>query len=77
MAFRISSFAQYVRIAALEDSQKIVNEMVSMYKTRRDIITEGLNSLPGVVCDSPEGLFILFQIYRELECLQWSFLIYN
>jgi len=31
-----------------------------MYKTRRDIITEGLNSLPGVVCDSPEGAFYSF-----------------
>jgi len=55
-----ASFAQYAGIAALEGSQKIVNEMVSMYKTRRDIITEGLNSLPGVVCDSPEGAFYSF-----------------
>ena len=55
-----ASFAQYAGIAALEGSQEIVNEMVSMYKTRRDIITEGLNSLPGVICDSPEGAFYSF-----------------
>ena len=34
--------------------------MVEVYRQRRDIIVEGLDSLPGVSCHRPEGAFYAF-----------------
>jgi aspartate aminotransferase len=34
--------------------------MVEAYRKRRDIITDGLNSLPGVSCHRPQGAFYAF-----------------
>jgi len=54
------SFTQYAGTAALTGPQDAVLHMVEEYKRRRDIITEGLNSLPGVSCHLPEGTFYAF-----------------
>jgi len=54
------SFTQYAGTAALTGPQHAVLHMVEEYKRRRDIITEGLNSLPGVSCHLPEGTFYAF-----------------
>jgi aspartate aminotransferase len=55
-----SSFTQYAGIVALTGPQEAVSLMVEEYRRRRDIITEGLNSLPGVSCHLPEGAFYAF-----------------
>ena len=54
------SFIQYAGIAALTGPQDMVFQMVVEYRRRRDIITDGLNSLPGVSCHKPEGAFYVF-----------------
>jgi len=38
----------------------VVAGMVEEYRKRRDIITDGLNSLPGVSCRKIEGAFYAF-----------------
>ena len=55
-----SSFTQYAGIVALTGPQDAVSQMVEEYRKRRDIITAGLNSLPGVSCHQPEGAFYAF-----------------
>ena len=55
-----SSFTQYAGIAALTGPQYAVFQMVEEYRRRRDLITEGLNSLPGISCHQPEGTFYAF-----------------
>lgn len=55
-----AAFTQYAGVAALEGPQVVVEDMVSVYDTRRKIITDGLNSLSGVSCKAPEGTFYSF-----------------
>jgi len=55
-----SSFIQYAGIAALTGPQDAVSQMVEEYRKRRDLITAGLNSLPGISCHQPEGAFYAF-----------------
>lgn len=54
------SFTQFAGLAALTGSQESVYQMVEEYRKRRDIIADGLNSLPGVSCHRPEGAFYAF-----------------
>ena len=55
-----AAFTQYAGIAALTGPQDVVAGMVEEYRKRRDIITDGLNSLPGVSCRKIEGAFYAF-----------------
>ena len=55
-----ASFTQRAGVAALTGSQEVVVQMAGEYRKRRDIITDGLNSLPGVSCHRPEGAFYAF-----------------
>jgi aspartate aminotransferase len=55
-----SPFTQYAGLAALAGSQEPVQQMVDVYAKRREIIVDGLNSLPAVTCPQPEGAFYAF-----------------
>jgi aspartate/methionine/tyrosine aminotransferase len=55
-----SVHTQMAGIAALGGSQESVKEMMKEFTIRRDIIVEGLNSLPGVTCPTPKGAFYAF-----------------
>ena len=48
---------QYAAIEALENSQDAVAEMLDIYRKRREIICEGLNSIEGISCRYPKGAF--------------------
>ena len=61
-----ASFTQLAGIAALQGDQQPVHAMVAEFKRRRDIIVEGLNSLPGVSCRSPRGAFYVFPNVKKL-----------
>ena len=56
----VSPFIQKAGIEALQGSQKLIIEMVAEFQKRRDNIVEGLNSLPGVHCLTPQGAFYVF-----------------
>jgi len=58
-------FTQFAGIEALTGPQDRVAEVVSEYKRRRDIIVEGLNTLPGVSCQKPQGAFYTFPNIKE------------
>jgi aspartate/methionine/tyrosine aminotransferase len=55
-----ASFVQLAGIAALEGDQTSVTQMVDAFRRRRDLIVDGLNTLPGVSCIRPRGAFYAF-----------------
>ncbi len=55
-----NSFVQRAGIAALCGPMDEPRKMVAAFKQRRDIIVEGLNSIPGISCLYPHGAFYAF-----------------
>ncbi len=55
-----NSIAQHAAIEALTGSQNMISEMVEIFKHRRDLIIEGLNSIDNIVCNQPKGAFYVF-----------------
>lgn len=55
-----AQFTQEAGIEALRGPQEQVDMVVAEYQKRRDIIVEGLNSLPSVSCQKPQGAFYVF-----------------
>lgn len=53
-------FSQFAGIEAITGPQTMVDTMVAEYQRRRDVIVAGLNSIPGVTCQKPEGAFYAF-----------------
>ena len=51
---------QWAGVEALTGPQDSVDAMVAEFKTRRDLIVDGLNSIPGVGCVRPAGAFYAF-----------------
>ncbi len=55
-----NSIGQFAGIEALSGDQKCVQDMLKLFKERRDLIIKLLNQLPGVTCLSPAGAFYAF-----------------
>jgi aspartate aminotransferase len=55
-----AAFTQMAAAAAIEAPQATVMSMVSEFRRRRDVLVDGLNSLPGVTCPLPKGAFYAF-----------------
>ncbi|MEB3355400.1 MAG: pyridoxal phosphate-dependent aminotransferase [Synechococcales bacterium] len=56
----VCTFAQYGAIAALEESQDCVQEMLAAFTKRRQVMLDGLNAIPGIACPKPDGAFYMF-----------------
>ena len=56
----VTTFVQYGGIAALEGPLDAVEAMNAAFASRRKVIIDGLNSLPGVTCYKPAGAFYAF-----------------
>ena len=56
----VPPFVQYAGISALTSSQEKIFEMVDEYRQRRNLLVNGLNSLPGIRCVKPKGAFYAF-----------------
>lgn len=59
-----TSFVQYAGVAALQEEQSCVDDMVREFKTRRDLLIKGLNEL-GIKCTRPDGAFYAFADVSE------------
>jgi len=55
-----ATFTQVAGVEALTGPQESVEEMVSAFRRRRDLIVDGLNSIPGISCLRPRGAFYAF-----------------
>ncbi len=53
-------FVQVAGIEALTGPQEQVDLVVAEYQRRRNTIVEGLNAIPGVTCQRPQGAFYAF-----------------
>jgi aspartate/methionine/tyrosine aminotransferase len=51
---------QWAGVEALTGPQSSVDRMVAEFKARRDLIVDGLNSIPGITCLRPSGSFYVF-----------------
>lgn len=56
----VNAPTQMAGIAALEESQQPVIDMVAEFDKRREVIVRELNSLPGVSCTDAAGAFYAF-----------------
>ncbi len=56
----VNAAAQHAGIAALEGPQDEVRRMVSEFDSRRRIIVDGLNGIPGFRCAAAAGAFYAF-----------------
>lgn len=56
----VCTFAQYGAIAALEESQDCVREMVQAFAERRQFMYEAIQAIPKLSCSKPYGAFYLF-----------------
>ena len=55
-----AAFTQYAGIAALTGPQDRVAEVLAEYQRRRDLLVAGLNAIPGLRCQTPQGAFYTF-----------------
>lgn len=56
----VSPFIQKAGIEAIVGDQKKIKQMMKKYQKRRDVLVEGLNSIPGIQCTKPQGAFYVF-----------------
>ncbi|WP_030007123.1 pyridoxal phosphate-dependent aminotransferase [Picosynechococcus sp. NKBG042902] len=56
----VCTFAQYGAIAALEGGLDCVQEMLTAFSKRREVMLGAIQDLPGLSCPSPDGAFYLF-----------------
>lgn len=55
-----ANFVQIAGIEALTGPQDQVDAVVIEYQKRRDAIVDGLNTIPGITCQRPQGAFYVF-----------------
>jgi aspartate/methionine/tyrosine aminotransferase len=55
-----ATFTQYAGLEALTGPQEQVDVVVEEYQRRRDVLVDGLNGIPGVRCQRPQGAFYAF-----------------
>jgi aspartate/methionine/tyrosine aminotransferase len=61
----VNAATQHAGIAAIDGPQGAVDEMVAAFDRRRTVVTELLNTLPGVSCVTPKGAFYAFPNISE------------
>jgi len=56
----VPTFVQIAGIEALKGPQDSLRNMINDYARRRDILVDGLNSIPGISCKKSPGSFYAF-----------------
>jgi aspartate/methionine/tyrosine aminotransferase len=57
-------FTQFAGLEAITGPQEMVDVMVAEYQHRRNVIVDGLNAIPGFLCQKPQGAFYVFPNIR-------------
>jgi aspartate/methionine/tyrosine aminotransferase len=72
-------FTQVAGIEALTGPQDSIPRMVAEFKRRRDLIVDGLNSIPGIHCFRPKGAFYVFPNIQKLgvSCNEFADVLLN
>lgn len=61
----VNAPSQFAALEALTGPQDAVGKMVAEFDSRRKLVVEGLNKLPGVSCIVPKGAFYAFPNISE------------
>jgi aspartate/methionine/tyrosine aminotransferase len=61
----LPAFTQFGAIEALERCDELIEARKEILRKRRNILIDGLNSLPGVSCAMPDGAFYAFANVAE------------
>ncbi|PRD57643.1 pyridoxal phosphate-dependent aminotransferase [Phyllobacterium myrsinacearum] len=61
----VNAPSQYAGIAAIDGPQDDVEKMCRAFDSRRRIVVDGLNSLPGISCATPKGAFYAFPNIKQ------------
>jgi aspartate aminotransferase len=56
----VSTIGQAAAVAALDGPQDFLAERAAIYQSRRDLVVNALNRIPGMVCHKPNGAFYVF-----------------
>ncbi len=56
----VSGITQAAAAAALDGPQDSVAVQAAAYRRRRDLVVDGLNAAPGMMCHRPEGAFYVY-----------------
>ncbi|MEO0981943.1 MAG: pyridoxal phosphate-dependent aminotransferase [Pseudomonadota bacterium] len=54
------SISQWAAVEALNGPQDFIPERNAVFKSRRDLVVEGLNAADGLRCPTPEGAFYVY-----------------
>lgn len=60
----VNTAVQYAALTALEECESDVRAMHAVYAERRALMIAGLNDIPGLTLNEPEGAFYCFPSYR-------------
>jgi len=63
----VSPFIQKAGIEAIIGNQNKIKVMMAEYQKRRDILFEGLNTIPNIECIKPEGAFYIFANIKKTK----------
>jgi aspartate/methionine/tyrosine aminotransferase len=61
-----ATFVQRAGAAALSSRPPEVDQMIAEFRRRRDAVVKGLNAVPGITCQVPQGAFYVFPNVRGL-----------
>ena len=61
----VTAANQVAALTALEGPDEFINNMMIKFDKRRNLIVDGLNSLPGIRCNKPGGAFYVFPNISE------------
>ncbi len=61
-----ATFTQIAGIEALTADQELADRVAAEYQTRRDRMVAGLNAIPGIRCERPQGAFYAFPNIKAL-----------
>jgi len=53
-------FTQLAGLEALQGPQEQTRQAVALYQRKRDLMVAGLNDIPGIMCQKPQGAFYVF-----------------
>lgn len=63
----VSPFIQRAGLSALRGDQSVINDMMRVYRERRDFVVDQLNSIPGIECHTPGGAFYVFPSIKSFK----------
>ncbi|KAI0567729.1 Aminotransferase [Gracilaria domingensis] len=62
-----ATFVQEAGVTALREGEREVDSVRDVYRARRDLVVDGLNSIAGVRCEVPQGAFYAWADVSALQ----------